>query len=570
MKDVFDANKRREMRSIEAVTIDLIRRPEEGWGIKLTGGGPCFVEKIKPGGPADYGGLQAGDCVLAVNGQIVTKLSHDQIVNIIREAGRMLRLKVMPQEHSSDDLGSADEDGFGGDSSWTVGKRRLTKKAKKQAKGDSSKKSWWTRDSSSESDEKDDGPEDPFENLDTTDFASFEKVADKFDRKVNKKIRSAADYDTTNPVDYDSDEEYLRFKKMKKKLKLLGKINNLDSDEDTMGGGDVMEEFKEFMKYRHMIRNDPRRTFAPGGGAFDTDPLNRPQPWDDSDWKNDTTNINASNYAEYSKSQDQERARRRAHYEEQKRRANAVRGKSIEYNGKSIEQSGFIVTHEDARDFDENYEHEGTFQGRNAAVAGAFTGEHNVIMDTDNDVKGVANRVKAGIQHFNFDSIQEMVDEKDKGKIVIYTTSLGVNRIIQSECAQVVSIIRSYRVRFEERDIWNNPQYKEDLYEKLGLDEGDPFPSIPMVYIDGMHIGGLKEVQAMNDCGDLRIRLQDFKKFHDRHNCPICKGHGVLVCPNCNGKKEKKRAFGAALKCGQCDVNGQVKCPECVECRELM
>lgn len=572
--EAYDANKRREQRSIEAVTVDLVRRPEEGWGIKLTGTGPCYVEKIKPGGPADYAGLQAGDCILAVNGQMVIKLSHDQVVSQIREAGKMLRLKVLPQEQASDasdDLGSADADGFGGESGWGGSKKtkKKTKKASKKKDGD--KKSWWDRKSSGDTTEEEDGknPEDPFEDLDTTDFDSFCKVSDKFDKKLNKKIRQPTDFDTEGAVEYDSDEEYIRFRKMKKKLKMLGKINELDSDDD---GADVMEEFKEFMRYRHMVRNDPRRTFA-SGSKFDSDPMNRPQPWDDSDWKNDTTKYNGTNYQEYNKMQDQERAKRKAYYEEQKRRANAVKGKSIEYNGKygqGIEQDGFIVTHQDARDWDENYEHQGTFQGRNAAVAGAFTGEHNVVVDEDGDVKGVANRVKAGIQHFNFDAVQELVDEKDKGKVIVYTTSLGVNRIITSECAQVVSIIRSYRVRFEERDIWNNPQYKDELYEKLGLDEGDPFPAIPKVYIDGLDVGGLKEIQAMNDCGDLRIRLQDFKKFHDRHNCPVCKGHGMLICPHCNGKKEKKRTFGAALKCGNCDHNGQVKCPECVECRELM
>ena len=102
------------------------------------------------------------------------------------------------------------------------------------------------------------------------------------------------------------------------------------------------------------------------------------------------------------------------------------------------------------------------------------------------------------------------------------------------------------------------------------MDDGDPFPEIPRVYIDGLHVGGLAELQAMNDCGDLRIRLQDFSKYSDRKNCKICKGHGKLVCPHCNGKKTKKRAFGTDLKCGTCDKDGHVKCPECVVVREQL
>ena len=43
-----------------------------------------------------------------------------------------------------------------------------------------------------------------------------------------------------------------------------------------------------------------------------------------------------------------------------------------------------------------------------AAVAGAFTGDHNVIFQEEEegqaagDIKGVRNRVKAGIMHFKY------------------------------------------------------------------------------------------------------------------------------------------------------------------------
>lgn len=43
--------------------------------------------------------------------------------------------------------------------------------------------------------------------LDPTDFETFCKVSDRFDKKLNKKIKSAADYDDQT-VEYDSDEEY--------------------------------------------------------------------------------------------------------------------------------------------------------------------------------------------------------------------------------------------------------------------------------------------------------------------------------------------------------------------------
>ena len=126
----YDHRMRKEQRAIDTVTVDLVRRPDEGWGLKIIGSGPCYVEKVKPGGPADYAGVQAGDCILTVNGQNVLKVDHDQIVALIKEAGRMLRMKVLPPEEgedsNSDNMGTDDEDGFGGKSAWTGGRRRLT------------------------------------------------------------------------------------------------------------------------------------------------------------------------------------------------------------------------------------------------------------------------------------------------------------------------------------------------------------------------------------------------------------------------------------------------------------
>ena len=49
-----DHRMRKEQRAIDTVTVDLVRRPDEGWGLKIIGSGPCYVEKVKPGGPADY------------------------------------------------------------------------------------------------------------------------------------------------------------------------------------------------------------------------------------------------------------------------------------------------------------------------------------------------------------------------------------------------------------------------------------------------------------------------------------------------------------------------------------
>ena len=86
-------------------------------------------------------------------------------------------------------------------------------------------------------------------------------------------------------------------------------------------------------------------------------------------------------------------------------------------------------------------------------------------------------------------------------------------RELVANCNRAIQIIRSYKVRYEERDIFNFEQHKEGLWERLGLDRNSKFPPMPRIYIDGIYIGGINELEATSDCGDLRIRLQNFPKF---------------------------------------------------------
>jgi len=225
-----------------------------------------------------------------------------------------------------------------------------------------------------------------------------------------------------------------------------------------------------------------------------------------------------------------------------------------------VEQNNFIVTKEDQKKFDEKYDPENcVFQGGRAAVAGAFTGDHNVIRK-ENDVIGVHKRVFAGIQHFN----QEKIVENDKGKLVAYTTSLGVYRKIKWECEEVRKLLRRYRVKFEDRDIFLKPEHKLDLYERLGLESASPLPSLPRVYIDGVFVGGFEELNSMSDCGDLRIRLKHFPKYNYRKSCTTCNKTGKVVCTSCNGKKFRNKNRFSQLKCASCRQKGEIPCNDCL------
>lgn len=317
-----------------------------------------------------------------------------------------------------------------------------------------------------------------------------------------------------------------------------------DSDED-----DENSEFAEFMRWKKQKRKAQRR------GVDD---------WGDDNWADSAPRpVNArssSGYSSYSSGS-----------------SRAVQGHDVAFRGQKIEQGQFMVTNKQLDQFDKNYVlgAENTFAGDKAAVAGAFTGDHNVVFNDNEgqaagDIKGVRNRVAAGIMHFNYEDEQTEVREEDQDKVVIYSTSLGVNRELIANCQRAVAIIRSHRVRYEERDIFNFEHHKEGLWERLGLDRGDKFPPMPRIYIDGIYIGGISQLEALSDCGDLRIRLQHFSKFQERQHCQRCLGTGLLLCSKCNGKKKITSNELAELQCSQCDKNGNTECTDCVVMREII
>lgn len=154
-----------------------------------------------------------------------------------------------------------------------------------------------------------------------------------------------------------------------------GKISGSESDDD---GND---EFAEFMRWKQQKRKAQRR------GIDD---------WDQDNWTEAPqrpVNRSSSGYSSASSGPN---------------RQNAVQGRDVGFRGQKIEQGTFIINHSDVQKFDRTFElgAENTFKGDKAAIAGAFTGDHNVEFHDDGqaggDVKGVRNRVAAGIMHFKY------------------------------------------------------------------------------------------------------------------------------------------------------------------------
>lgn len=78
--------------------------------------------------------------------------------------------------------------------------------------------------------------------------------------------------------------------------------------------------------------------------------------------------------------------------------------------------------------------------------------------------------------------------EKDAGKVVVYTTTMGIIRDTYQACMKVKQILRTLLVKFEERDVFMSTEYQNEIRERMRCDQ----ILIPQVYIDGQHCGVIK------------------------------------------------------------------------------
>uniref|UniRef100_A0A8C8VR54 Membrane-associated guanylate kinase, WW and PDZ domain-containing protein 1 n=1 Tax=Pelusios castaneus TaxID=367368 RepID=A0A8C8VR54_9SAUR len=86
------------------VIVSSVSRPEAGttFAGNACAAMPHKIGRIIEGSPADRcGKLKVGDRILAVNGCSITNKSHSDIVNLIKEAGNTVTLRIIPGDESS-------------------------------------------------------------------------------------------------------------------------------------------------------------------------------------------------------------------------------------------------------------------------------------------------------------------------------------------------------------------------------------------------------------------------------------------------------------------------------------
>ncbi|KAH8312727.1 hypothetical protein KR044_012546 [Drosophila immigrans] len=200
-------------------------------------------------------------------------------------------------------------------------------------------------------------------------------------------------------------------------------------------------------------------------------------------------------------------------------------------------------------------------------VRSSASSTQSTIRSAKGTVRGVKNRVRNGIATFL--QLQQQPNakcykEKDLGKVVLYTTSMGVIRDTYTKCANVKQILRTLLVKFEERDVFMSVEYQAEMRQRMQTSQ----IRVPQLYVEGQHIGDADTVERMNESGELRQLLKPYKTIASTYTCQTCGGYRLLPCPSCNGSKKSvhRNHFTAefvALKCMNCDEVGLVKCHNC-------
>ncbi|XP_038056958.1 glutaredoxin domain-containing cysteine-rich protein 1-like [Patiria miniata] len=192
------------------------------------------------------------------------------------------------------------------------------------------------------------------------------------------------------------------------------------------------------------------------------------------------------------------------------------------------------------------------------------------ITSAKGTVRGVTNRVKAGIMNFTYKPLNHkkkaVNNDDERDKIIMYTTSMRIVRQTFEDCQFVRKLFQNHRVKYEERDLFMNSQHQQELGDRL---EGEAQEAtLPIVFIDGELVGDIEKLEELNETGQLRKILERFEKNIPTSDCSECGGFRYMPCQVCSGSKRSLHRNNftdqfQALRCSNCDENGLQRCMLC-------
>lgn len=154
---------------------------------------------------------------------------------------------------------------------------------------------------------------------------------------------------------------------------------------------------------------------------------------------------------------------------------------------------------------------------------------------------------------------EKKMGQKVGGKIVIYTTSMKVIMPTYSACCEMLRLLQNMRVEFENRDIFLNPQYNEEIEARAeGL-------NVPLAFLNGKLIGNHNQLTMKNETGLLKELFADVPKIAvmESGKCSSCGGSGFVNCGWCHGSQKSISTLFGSLRCTACNENGLYACTAC-------
>ncbi|KAH7301170.1 hypothetical protein KP509_23G015000 [Ceratopteris richardii] len=142
--------------------------------------------------------------------------------------------------------------------------------------------------------------------------------------------------------------------------------------------------------------------------------------------------------------------------------------------------------------------------------------------------------------------------------LVLYTTTLRGIRKTFEDCNCVRSILQTYRLRIDERDVSMHLGFLNELRGLM-----DRLVSVPRLFIRGRYIGGVEEVTRLHDNGELNELFEGLPRDETMGSCDGCDGIRFVPCLECRGSCRIRCDDNTVKRCPDCNENGLIQCPIC-------
>ncbi|XP_028513040.1 glutaredoxin domain-containing cysteine-rich protein 1 [Exaiptasia diaphana] len=153
-------------------------------------------------------------------------------------------------------------------------------------------------------------------------------------------------------------------------------------------------------------------------------------------------------------------------------------------------------------DLEQNYSNlKASLSERNAEV------KKQQIVGPTGTVRGFKNIIKERQMNFDKLSESEVETEEQEDGIVFYSTTMGGIRSTVGDCRVIRNIFENHRLKVDERDIFMEKKYQIELDRRLKIEGAQ----VPQVFVNGVWLGGKKEIMELNETGRLMKLLSEFE-----------------------------------------------------------